>query len=346
MTKVLRIAIIADPELPVPPLLYGGIERMIGMLIKGYHRQGHAVSLFAHEDSVTEAKLYAYKGKTSRRKTDFLRNAWLINKSIIFGNYDIVHSFGRLAYLLPQLPLRQPKLMSYQRSPTLAQIRKAVKLARAHTLSFTGCSNYITRQIQPFAPAYTIYNGFPLETYTCSHTLEPDAPLVFLGRIERIKGTHTAIRVAIESRRKLIIAGNVPEGCAGYFDTEIAPFLNEQIRYAGAVDDAAKNELLGKAAALLMPIEWDEPFGIVMAEALACGTPVVGFSRGAVPEVVKHGLNGFLCTSVYDMVEAVKRISQIDREWVRRDAEERFSSAVIVKAYLDLYAALIKNSIK
>lgn len=314
------------------------------MLIKGYIQRGHTVSLFAHKDSVTEATLYAYKGKSSQSKTDFVKNSWLINKILFKEQFDIVHSFGRLAYLLPQLPFKTAKLMSYQREPTLEQVRKAVKLAHTGSLAFTGCSDYISNQINPYAPSFTVYNGVPLSTYRFSEYVEKNAPLVFLGRIEPIKGTHVAIEVAKETGRKLIIAGNIPEEYSYYFINEIEPYLGNQIQYVGAVDDKQKNDLLGKAAALLMPIEWNEPFGIVMAEALACGTPVVGFNKGSVPEIVKHGINGFLCSTVNEMIDFVNRIQEIDRVQVRRDAEIRFSSEVIVDQYLKIYSSfLIRN---
>lgn len=346
MSKPLQIAIIADPELPVPPLLYGGIERVIDLLIKGYSQQGHTVSLFAHQESVTKARLYGYKGKTSSNTVDFLKNAWLINKTLLTGDFDVVHSFGRLAYLLPVLPLRVPKLMSYQRQPTLAQVKKAAVLAAKATLSFTGCSDSISRQLLPYAPSFTIFNGVPMDTYTFNAHVDAEAPLVFLGRIEPIKGTHIAIQVAIASGRRLLIAGNIPDAYTGYFANEIAPFLNAQIQYVGPVNDVQKNELLGIAAALLMPIVWEEPFGIVMAEALACGTPVIGFNRGSVPEVIRHGLNGFRCDTAAEMTGFVKRIAEIDRQEVRKDAAARFSAEVIVEQYLNLYAMLIQDAKK
>lgn len=343
MSKLLNIAIIADPELPIPPLLYGGIERIIDMLIKGYIERGYNVSLFAHKDSVTEAKLYAYTGKESQNSPDFIKNSWLINKVVFKETFDVIHCFGRLAYLLPQLPFKIPKLMSYQREPTLAQIKKAVKLTRVNSLAFTGCSSYISKQISPYASSFTVYNGVPLNSYTFKEQVKNDAPLVFLGRIAPIKGAHIAIKVAKATNRQLIIAGNIPKEYSDYFAKDIKPFLNGQIQYIGAVDDKQKNELLGNSAALLMPIEWNEPFGIVMAEALACGTPVIGFNRGSVPEIVKHGINGFLCSTINDMVDDVNRVQEIDRKKVRRDAETRFSSDVIVDQYLEIYYKLIKR---
>lgn len=339
--KSLKIALLADPEIPVPPLLYGGIERIIDMLIKGYVKLGHEVSLFAHSDSNTEAKLFSYKGKTSHLKTDILKNTFLINKELFNGNYDVVHSFGRLLYLLPQLPLKIPKLMSYQREPTISQIKMVAKITKKNTLAFTGCSAYISKQIAPHAPAYPIFNGVDLSVYNFKEEVSADAPLVFLGRIEPIKGTHIAIEVARKTKKKLVIAGNIPNEYQNYFDTQIKPQLDEQITYIGAVNDTEKNILLGNALAFLMPIEWNEPFGIVMAEAMACGTPVIGFNRGSVPEVVVNGLNGFSCTTTEEMIDLVFRIPEIARQKVREDCEKRFSSKVIVDQYLNLYQKLI-----
>lgn len=344
MIKKLKIALIADPELPVPPLLYGGIERIIDMLIEGYIDLGYEVSLFAHSDSNTKAKLFTYSGKTSHHLTDIARNTLLINKELFKGNYDIVHSFGRLLYLLPQLPLKIPKVMSYQREPTLSQIKKANKIAKRNTLAFTGCSAYISHQIAPYAAAYPIFNGVNLSVYDFKKETDVDAPLVFLGRIEPIKGTHIAIQVAKRTGKKLLIAGNIPSEYQDYFDTQIKPELNERITYIGAVNDQQKNTLLGNALAFLMPIQWNEPFGIVMAEAMACGTPVIGFNRGSVPEVVINDYNGYRCDTIEQMIDCVLKIENIDRKQVRKDAEERFSSKVIIDQYLNLYQKLIDQS--
>ncbi|HTN00152.1 MAG TPA: glycosyltransferase family 4 protein [Pedobacter sp.] len=339
----LKIALIADPELPVPPLLYGGIERIIDMLISGYIALGHEVSLFAHEDSVTPAKLFPYKGKSSNGKLAIFKNSWLINQELFSNSYDIVHSFGRLLYLLPQMPLSIPKVMSYQREPTISQVKKATKLAKQNTLAFTGCSAYISNQIAPYAPSFPIFNGVDLTIYDYESEISAEAPLVFLGRIEPIKGTHIAIEVAKRTGKKLVIAGNIPSEYQSYFDTAIKPQLNEHITYIGAVNDKQKNTLLGNALAFLMPIEWDEPFGIVMAEAMACGTPVIGFNRGSVPEVVLNGINGYRCDTTAEMINHVLAIEKIDRNKVRKDAEERFSKKVIVDQYLTLYNKLIQK---
>ena len=211
-------------------------------------------------------------------------------------------------------------------------------------MAFTGCSAYISNQITPYAKAYAIYNGVDMTKYQFKKEISSHAPLVFLGRIEPIKGTHVAIEVAKKTGKKLIIAGNIPSEFQSYFDEEIKPQLNEQIKYIGPVNDIEKNELLGTALAFLMPILWNEPFGIVMAEAMACGTPVIGFNRGSVPEVVLNGINGFSCSNIEEMIELVLRINEIDREKVRLDAEKRFSAEVIVNDYLMLYKEMIINN--
>ncbi|MBE7177807.1 MAG: glycosyltransferase family 4 protein [Mucilaginibacter polytrichastri] len=331
----MKIAITADPELPVPPLYYGGIERIIHMLVSGLHQRGHEVTLFAHKDSQVNCKLIPYTG------TGLLNNMLTINRELLTGRYGLVHSFGRLLYLLPVLPRKIRKIMSYQREPTLSQIKKATILAGKNTLSFTGCSDYISRQIQPFAPAVTIYNGIETDRYHFVPVSKDDSPLVFLGRIEPIKGPHIAIDLAKKTGNRLIIAGNIPVEHQKYFADKIRPHLNADIVYAGPVNDQQKNDLLGQSKALLMPIQWNEPFGIVMIEAMACGTPVIGFNRGAVPEVVDHGKTGFYSNSPDDLVSYIQNINSIDRSKVRRAVEIRFSAEVITDQYEALYLKVL-----
>jgi glycosyltransferase involved in cell wall biosynthesis len=168
-----------------------------------------------------------------------------------------------------------------------------------------------------------------------------DAPLVFLGRIEHIKGVHVAIDVARRAGRRLVIAGTVADEHREYFERHVVPAIRGgDVSYVGPVDDNAKSDLLGRALALLMPVLWDEPFGIVMAEALACGTPVIGFDRGAVSEVVDHGHTGIVCGDEAGMVEGVAQVARIDRAACRLTAERRFSAGVLVDAYESLYAEL------
>lgn len=343
----MRIAITADPEIPVPPQLYGGIERIIDMLVRGLAERGHEVTLIAHPDSRVPVELVPYPGLRPRHPLDTLRNSWTVARTLTRGRYDLVHAFGRLAYLLPILPWELPKLMSYQREPTLSGIQRAVQLSKKGSLAFTGCSEYIAAKIRPYAPAYAIHNGVPLQVYKFQPQVMPDAPLVFLGRVEHVKGAHLAIEIARQTGKKLILAGNVPNDgqFQRYFQEQIQPQLDgQQIQYIGPVNDQQKNELLGRAAAFLMPILWDEPFGIVMAEALACGTPVIGMRRGAVPEVVQPGVNGFIGNTLPELVASVYQIDQIERYNCRKSAELCFSDRVIVGQYEHLYQTLIARS--
>ena len=333
----MKILLTADPEIPVPPKLYGGIERIIDVLVNSYTTLGHDVTLFAHADSKVPCRLIGWKGRQSAGMRNTLANTAQLFSHALKERYDVVHSFSRLAYLTPLLPLGVPKIMSYQREPTLSQIKKATQLAKKDTLIFTGCSNYITNQIKGLAKSETVYNCVPIEKYNFSDTIANDAPLMFLGRIEHIKGTHIAVEVAIKTNRQLIIAGNIPAGEQEYFDEKIKPFLNDRIRYVGPVNDEQKNELLGQSAAFLMPIQWNEPFGIVMAEAMACGTPVLGFPYGSVPEVVEEGLTGSVCQNVEEMILRINELPRINRKRVREAAENRFSDKIIVNEYLSLY---------
>ena len=334
----MKIALTVDPEIPVPPLHYGGIERIVAMLIDEYILLGHQVTVFAHENSTTKANLISYPGQSSQSKVDTFRNMQTISAKIYKGNFDILHSFSRLAYMSFILPFKLPKIMSYQRKPTPSQIRLAQKIAYKNSLYFTGCSDFIRDQISPYGDAITVYNGFPDNTYSLSATVEKDAPLVFLGRLEPVKGPHTAIEIAMRSGKKLIIAGNIPAEYQSYFNNKIAPFIDDrQIFFIGPVNDKEKAELLKNAYAFLMPIEWDEPFGIVMAEAMACGTPVIALAHGAATEIITQGVTGYLCESVDECVQKVSIADQLDRRLIHEMAIERFSAKVIAQNYLQLY---------
>ena len=342
----MRILITADPFIPIPPKNYGGIERIIHFLVEELINMGFEVALVAHKDSDVKALLFPYAETKSGISTlSHIENIRSISSTRKFKP-DVVHSFSRLAYLLPYLRSSTPKIMSYQREPTISQIMKTCLFAKNETLFFTGCSDYISNKIEPFASCATIYNGVAIENYDFVSEVSETSPLVFLGRIEFIKGAHTAVEVALKTNQKLVIAGNIPEDNISkeYFSTMIEPYIDgTQISYIGKVNDVEKNILLGNAKALLMPIEWNEPFGIVMAEALACGTPVLGFPKGAVKEVVINGINGFLATDINELCECVGKIPKLNREDSRKSAENKFSSRVIVKQYLNLYTSLIKR---
>jgi len=333
------IAITVDPEIPVPPLYYGGIERVVDLLVHGLVDRGHKVVLFAHPESSVPCHLEPYPSTKSRGSGDLFRNALHVSRRILDCKPDVVHSFGRLAYLTPMLLRAVPKVMTYQRIITPRSVQLGEALA-GKSLHFTACSQDLMKAYAGKSNWHVVYNAVSASAYVPSFTVPADAPLAFLGRVEEIKGPHLAIQAARQSGRRLIIAGNVPEEAKHkeFFNAFVRPYVDgKNIEYVGPVNDAQKNQLLAGAAALLMPILWDEPFGIVMAEALACGTPVIGFGRGAVPEIVREGVNGFVCDSVESMAAAIGRLGELDRRVSRRVFETKFSDTVMLDSYCSVY---------
>jgi len=338
----LKIAIIASPNIPVPPDQYGGIERIIYMLIQELNKKGHDITLFAHPDSKVDCKLIPYQESKKYTFKDFIKINLLTSKN---KKFDLVHTFGRMNNIAFLIPKKTIKIVSYQLPPTVSQVKKAVLLANRNSLYFSACSNYIADQISKFCDITTVYNGVNSDEYQFNPKINDQAPLVFLGRIQCDKGTHLAIEVAKKTKNRLIIAGNIPNEKLhiDYFNSQVKPHLNNQdITYIGPVNNKEKNILLGNAKAFLMPVTWDEPFGIVMTEALACGTPVIGFKRGAIPEVVVDGYNGYVCENVEQMIIAVNHIKKINRENCRKVLEEKFSAQVIADQYERLYKRALK----
>jgi glycosyltransferase involved in cell wall biosynthesis len=338
----MRILITADPEIEVPPRLYGGIERIVDGLVRRLRALGHQVCLVAKPGSQCEADgFHPWPGASSLSRTDTLANSWALWKAVRAFRPDVIHSFSRLAYLAPLLRGSIPIIMTFQRDPTLRTVGLAVKLAAPEVLRFTGCSDYIAACGRRAGGDWRgIPNFFEIDALKFSPTVAPDAPLCFLSRVESIKGAHWAIEIARRTGHRLVIAGNHSEsGAEGdYWRKEIEPWIGRDgIDYVGAVDDVQKNRVLGEARAMVVPIQWDEPFGIVFAEALACGTPVISCPRGSLPEIVRQGVDGFLIKSIEEGCEAVAKLGGIDRAGCRRRAEQEYAPEVVVQRYYDLY---------
>ncbi len=339
----MRILLTADPELPVPPQHYGGIERIVASLASEYRRRGHVVGLVAHHDSTADTDdFFPWPAATSSGMGNQFANARHLRHSVERFQADVVHSFSRLSYLLSLVDRGVPRIMSYQREPTGRTVSLSRRVHRDR-LSFTGCSEYICANGRARGggdwtaiPNFVDVNGFQF-----SESVADDAPLVFLSRIEPIKGAHLAIEIARRSNRRLIIAGNHATSGehAEYWTREIESQLSlGSVEYVGPVNDQQKNELLGKAAAMVVPIQWNEPFGIVFAESLACGTPVISCPRGALPEIVDDNVHGFLIRSVEEGIEAVSRLPCISRAACRRCAEQMFSTGIVATKYEYLYS--------
>ena len=337
----MRILLIMDPGIPVPPPLYGGHERLVYMFAEEYQKQGHEVSLLAGPDSKISGTCYAFGQnnleKSASQKNKELLQAWAFLRKNR-NKFDLIHNFGRLIYLLPVLNNPVKKIMTYGR-PVSSRGIKIINGLPNRNLIFTACSNYCVSTGNIVGKWQTVYNAIDFSQYQLKTQIAPNAPLMFLGRLDKVKGAHTAIAVAKATNNQLIIAGNIPHTADNleYFKAEVEPQIDGiQIKYVGPLNDVEKNNYLGQAKALLFPIEWDEPFGMVMVEAMACGTPVIAFNRGSVPEVVTSktgiGVNNFA-----EMVAAVNHVSNVDRATCREEAMSRFDVPVIAKQYLNLF---------
>ena len=337
----MKILLIMDPGIPVPPPQYGGHERLVYMFAEEYARLGHNVSLLAGPESHISGQVFTFGKNNLKRskwqKTKELLWAWifLLTKK---GDVDLIHNFGRLAYLIPILNNRVKKVMSYGRPVAQKGIR-AITACPHKNLIFTACSDYCVSTGKVAGHWETVYNAIDFSKYDLVDQVKVDAPLMFLGRMDKIKGLHTAIEVALETGNRLLIGGNIPNTADNlkYFKEQIEPkFDGNQVVYLGPLNDEQKNRYLGQAKALLFPIEWEEPFGMVMVEAMACGTPVIGFKRGSVPEVVTSGKNGFIVENKEAMIQGIQKIKTIDRSACRAFAFEKFDVSIIAKHYLNL----------
>jgi glycosyltransferase involved in cell wall biosynthesis len=341
----LKILITVDPEIPVPPIGYGGIERIVDSLIKDYKDQGHEVFLVAHPESTNSVaeKILPWPALSSRGWKNVIANSFFLLKEVSLTKPDVIHSFSRLLYLYPIfVQTKVPVVQSYQRAISQKSTRLANWIAGGK-LSFTSCGAHMIKGHYLEDKCTPIHNFTDINYFQLNEHVEKEH-LMFLGRVEEIKGTKEAIEVALATNQKLIIAGNIQQGHEHYFDRYIKPHLdNPLIKYVGTVNDEQKNFFLQRSKALLFPIKWEEPFGIVMAEAMACGVPVIGFNRGSVPEVVKDGVTGFVVDDVDRMISVINQIPHIDRKTVRRECEVSFSLETISNAYLALFEKSISS---
>jgi len=343
----MRVLLVMDPFIAVPPRHYGGIERVIADLADALVDRGHQVTLWSGPGSGTKATLEAFGEQGEWTRWSNIRNTLTLGARFIRdeGRFEIVHNFGRLAYLAPVLRWNLPKVQTYMRTVNPENMRKAARLG-ARRLHYTAVSAAIRDTGTPGGGDWSVvYNCADPARYTFQRdTDSTTAPLVFLGRLDRCKGPHTAIAIAKRLNRRLIIAGNVSPVAEEqrFFAEEVAPRIDGSlVTYVGPVDDAQKNALLGGAAAMLMPIDWEEPFPVVLPESLLCGTPVISFRRGGVPEGIDHGRTGFVVDTVEQMADAVRCLPRIDRTACRADAERRFSGRAVTDAYETLYHRLI-----
>jgi glycosyltransferase involved in cell wall biosynthesis len=338
----MRIAQIAPLAESVPPKLYGGTERVVAWLVDELIEVGHEVTLFASGDSMTGAQLNAVCPRAlrlGRPRTDpmAVQAALIEEVACKANNFDVIHAHIDWLHLPLLSRLGVPFLTTCHGRLDLPLFPDVIR--RFPKAPFVSISE---NQRIPLPEANwigTIYHGLPQGLFRPS--FEPGSYLAFLGRLTAEKGPEPAMRIARAVGMPLQIAAKVPRGEAAYFRERIEPQVDgKQVRLIGEVNDHAKQGFLAGAAALLFPIDWPEPFGLVMIEAMACGTPVIAFRSGSVPEVVDHGITGFVVSDEEEAIQAIKRIGELDRRRIRAQFERRFTSQRMAEEYLKQYAIL------
>lgn len=336
----MKIAILSPVAWSTPPRHYGPWEQVASNVTEGLLQSGLEVTLFATGDSVTSGKLDAVVSKgyeddpnADAKVAECLHISNLMEKA---ANFDLIHNHFDF------LPLAWSRLIS---TPILTTIHgfSSQRILPVYQ-KYNGTSYYASISNADRSPllqyAATVYNG--LRTQDFDFSSKPEDYLLFLGRIHPDKGTAEAIQIALESKKKLVIAGIIQD--QQYFNELVMPILNDQIRFIGAIGPTERNEMLGKATALLHPISFNEPFGMSVAEAMLCGTPVIAFNRGAMPELIRHQETGFLVKNVREAVAAVHQIQSIDRLTCREWSLSQFSQEKMVSEYLHLYERILNRS--
>jgi len=342
----MRIAQLAPTYERVPPRTYGGTELVVHLLTEELVRRGHDVTLFATGDSVTGGQLrsitptpvrYGESTEDDLRHAEYLQ---LANAQACFlaerrGEFDIVHNHAGIEGMVLSDASRTP-VVSTQHNPFLARTQPIWDAYRwfHHAVSRASAATFPRRG--SLAP---IHHGIDVASFDVG---DPQGYLLFLGRFSPAKGADRAIEAARQAGRRLILAGKIDANDADHAREVIEPSLDgDRIQYVGEADAETKRRLLAGADALLFPIEWDEPFGLVMVEALASATPVIGFRRASVPEIVDDGRTGFVVDDVEGMVEAIGRLAEIDRLACRRSAEQRFTVERMVDDVEAMYEAVV-----
>lgn len=344
--KKLRIAQIAPLWIPIPPRTYGGIELMLHNLTEELVKRGHDTTLFASGDSQTSARLIAITEQAlwlggARRSQHAPIIRMIKEVSDRRGEFDLLHNhFNFFSFPLSLHP-DFPPLLSTVHRPVDKEYAEAMKSYSG--IKFVAISRDQKQHMEEYGIAAidVIPNGIEVHRYEWN--AKPQDYLFYLGRLNQEKGIMNAIEVARRAGEKLVIAGNsAGREEALFFLHELRPLLDSRnIIFEGQVDFNEKVKLLKNAKALLFPIERREPFGLVMIESLACGTPVIAFRQGSVPEIIEHGKTGFVVDTKEEMIEAIRHIPEIDRGACRRIAEEKFTLDRMVNRYEELYHKLI-----
>lgn len=343
----MKIAQVAPLIESVPPKYYGGTERVVSYLTEELVRQGHDVTLFASGDSVTQARLRPSVSRALRlnpQRGDPLIHHFIMLEEVFrtATDYDVIHF--HLDFLHFPLSRRHP----YPNLTTLHGRLDIPDLELIHSkyreMPLVSISNAQRKPLRWANWCSTIYHGLPEDLY--QFNAQPDGYLAFLGRISPEKRADRAIDIARRAGIPIKLAAKVDPVDVDYFNSCVKPLLKEPgVEYIGEIGEHEKNQFLGGAQALLFPIDWPEPFGLVMIEAMACGTPVIAFDCGAVSEVMQDGVTGFVVDNTDTAVEALNKLDGIDRKVCRKIFEQRFSARRMASDYVAVYKNLQRPQI-
>jgi len=336
----MKIAILSPVAWRTPPRHYGPWELVASNIAEGLVEKGHDVTLFATKDSMTQAKLdgvvqtgYEEDKETDPKIAECLHISHLMEQA---DKFDIIHNNFDFLPLTYSGLIKTPVVTTIHgfSSPKIIQVFKKYN----HSSHYVSISN--SDRSPELHYAATVYNGIDKNLFTFNET--PENYLLYFGRIHHDKGTWEAIQIAKKAKMKLIISGIVQDET--YFNEKVAPFLNDDdIVYVGSSGPKKRDELLGNAFALLHPINFEEPFGLSVAESMFCGTPVIAFNKGSMSELILHEKTGFLVNSIGEAVEIIPEIKQINRSYCRVWAEENFSKEKMVDDYVSVYNNILDN---
>ena len=345
----MRVLQLAPLQEPVPPPSYGGTEAVVAVLCEELTRRGVDVILCASGDSRISAQLHAVSGRSLRTANDiadaspyeWIHVALSLKRA---GDYDLIHNHaGELAMAMSHLT--DVPMLTTVHNPTTRDARFVWDRYEGWYNTISHAQRATLLEIPGGRFAGVVHNAIDVESFPFSS--QKDDYLLFLSRIYRDKGVHLAIEAVKRLAMPLVIAGKLAEDDRDYFREQVEPLLDgKDIVFVGEANAGQKRELLVRAKCLLLPLCWEEPFGLVMTEAMACGTPVVAFARGAAPEIVRHGETGFLVEErdgVDGLVAAVLQVSAIDPACCRRHVEENFSPGRMIDRYLDVYEKVLAN---
>jgi glycosyltransferase involved in cell wall biosynthesis len=337
---LLRVVVVAPPWYPVPPDAYGGIERVCYDLVQGLVDDGHDVTLVGAGPDGTSARYRPALPDPPRglgtveAPVQEVRYAAAVAEVLDGVSADVVHDHSLAGPLLGVSGTR-PTLVTAH-GPTDGPVGDYYSRLR---LPFVATSLAQRKHAPAVSWFATIYNGIPVERFP--FRVEKDDYALFLGRLSPEKGAHLAAEAAQKAGVSIVLAGKASEpGERQYLENEVLPQLRGSSTFIGEVHGPQRDELLAGARCLLSPVQWEEPFGLVNVEALACGTPVVALPRGSLPEIVRHGRTGYLCSDVTGLAEGILRADELDATACRTDALDRFDIRVMVRSYEQAYRAL------